>query len=213
MTSGPLPERGSRVDLAGLAGGYWTAVVERSGEGVVVLTAPDAGTPLPPPVRRLIMVYPARGVPWEVDVDLLAAPRGAEAAGRPARLRSEPHQSRRRAVRASVRVAAATSLDEGAGTGAFAAVTENISTAGALIEVQEAMEVGRTLRLDLSPGAAGEIALSGRVVRCDPHPGRELPWRVAVAFDDLDAYEEDRLRRFLLDLERPAREGSAGPVR
>jgi hypothetical protein len=208
VTTGPLPERGSRVDLTGLAGGSWTAIVERSGDGLIVLTAPEAGVPLPPPVRRLTMVYPARGIPWEVDVDLLAARPGAGAAERPARLTGEPHPSRRRAVRASVRVEVATSIDEGDEAAVLVAVTENISTAGALIAVAQAMPVGRALWLELGAGRARGLTLSGRVVRCDPQPGRRHPWRVAVAFDDLDPGDEDRLRRFLLDRGEPEGGGS-----
>ncbi len=202
MEPGPLPERGSRVDLNGSDGGSWAAVVERTRDGLIVLAASDPGVPLPPTARRLTMVYPARGIPWQVDVDLIATPPGAGSAGRLARPAGEPRRSRRRAVRAPVTVAVVTRL--GGRHEVVPAFTENISTAGALLATAEAMEVGRLLVLELGGDGAGGPALAGRVVRCDAQPGRELPWRVAVAFADLGGAEEDRLRRFLLDRERPA---------
>jgi hypothetical protein len=205
--SGPLPVRGSRVDLTGPADGPWAAVVERTRDGLIVLAAADPGTRLPPTAGRLTMVYPARGIPWELDVDLIAMPPGAGAAGRSARPAGMPQRSRRRAVRAPVRVAVAARL-EGGRDDVVAARTENISTAGALLATAEAMDVGRVLLMEVGGAGSEGPVLAGRVVRCDPHPGRELPWRVAVAFADLDGEEQDRLRRFLLDRGRPADGGS-----
>jgi PilZ domain len=205
--SGPLPERGSRVDLTGPADGPWAAVVERTRDGLIMLAAADPGMTLPPTAGRLTMVYPARGIPWELDVDLIATPPGAGAAGRSARPAGEPQRSRRRAVRAPVRVAVAARF-EGGQADVVAASTENISTAGALLATAEAMEVGRPLLMEMGGAGSEGPALAGRVVRCDPHPGRELPWRVAVAFVDLNGEEQDRLRRFLLDRGRPADGGS-----
>ncbi len=201
--TGPLPERGSRVDLTGAAGGPWAAVVERTRDGLIVLAASDPCVPLPPTARRLTMVYPARGIPWEMDVDLIATPPGAGAGGRSARPAGEPQRSRRRAVRTLVHVLVAARIGGGPDD-VVEAVTENISTAGALIATADAMEVGRVLLMELGGAAARGPALAGRVVRCDSHPGRELPWRVAVAFLDLGEEEQDRLRRFLLEGERPA---------
>ena len=66
------------------------------------------------------------------------------------------------------------------------------------------MDVGRLLLMRMGGDGREAPALAGRVVRCDSHPGRDLPWRVAVAFVDLDGGEQDRLRRFLLDRGRPA---------
>ena len=203
---GPLPERGSRVDLTGPAGGPWAAVVERTRDGLIIL-ATDPGMPLPPGAGRLTMLYPARGIPWELDVDLTAMPPGASAAGRSARPAGEPQRSRRRAVRTPVRIAVAARL-EGDDDDVVAACTENISTAGALLATAEAMDVGRLLLMEMGGDGPEAPALAGRVVRCDWHPGRELPWRVAVAFVDLGGGEQDRLRRFLLDRGRPADGGS-----
>ena len=203
---GPLPERGSRVDLTGPAGGPWAAVVERTRDGLIIL-ATDPGMPLPPVAGRLTMLYPARGIPWELDVDLIAMPPGASAAERSARPAGEPQRSRRRAVRTPVRVAVAARL-EGDDDDVVAACTENISTAGALLATAEAMDVGRLLLMQMGGDGPEAPALAGRVVRCDSHPGRDLPWRVAVAFVDLGGGEQDRLRRFLLDRGRPADGGS-----
>jgi hypothetical protein len=197
---GPLPERGSRVDLTGPADGPWAAVVERTRNGLIVLAAADPGMPLPPTAGRLTMVYPARGIPWELDVDLIAMPPGAGAMGRSARPAGMPQRSRRRAVRAPVRVGVVARLG-GEHHDVVAARTENVSTAGALLATAEAMDVGRLLLMEMGEAGSEGPALAGRVVRCDPHPGRELPWRVAVAFVDLDGDEQDRLRRFLLDRE------------
>jgi hypothetical protein len=205
---GPLPERGSRVDLTGPAGGPWAAVVERTRDGAIVLAPTDPRVPLPPAAGRLTMVYPARGIPWELDVDLIATPPGAGAAGRSARPAGEPQRSRRRAVRAPVRVAVAARLEGGHDDVVVVACTENISTAGALLATAEAVEVGRLLLMDLGGDGSQAPALAGRVVRCDAHPGRDLPWRVAVAFADLGGDEQDRLRRFLLERGRPADGGS-----
>lgn len=205
--SGPLPERGSRVNLTGPAGGPWAAVVERTRDGLIIL-ATDPGTSLPPAAGRLTMLYPARGIPWELDVNLVAMPPGASAAGRSARPAGEPRRSRRLAVRTPVRVAVAARL-EGGDDVVVAACTENISTAGALLATAEAMDVGRLLLMRMGGDGPEAPALAGRVVRCDSHPGRDLPWRVAVAFVDLGGGEQDRLRRFLLDRGRPADGGSA----
>jgi hypothetical protein len=201
--TGPLPERGSRVDLTGAAGGPWAAVVERTRDGLIVLAASDPCVPLPPTARRLTMVYPSRGIPWEMDVDLIATPPGAGAGGRSARPAGEPQRARRRAVRTRVRVGVAARI-AGGRDDVVVAFTENISTAGALLATAEAMEVGRLLLMELGGDATEGPALAGRVVRCDSHPGRELPWRVAVAFVDLGQDEQDRLRRFLLERERPS---------
>jgi PilZ domain len=203
---GPLPERGSRVDLTGPAGGPWAAVVERTRDGLIIL-ATDPGMPPPPAAGRLTMLYPARGIPWELDVDLIAKPRGASPAGRSARPAGEPQRSRRRAVRTPVRVAVAARL-EGDDDDVVAACTENISTAGALLATAEAMDVGRVLLIQMGGHGTESPALAGRVVRCDSHPGRDLPWRVAVAFVDLGGGEQDRLRRFLIDRGPPADGGS-----
>jgi hypothetical protein len=106
-----------------------------------------------------------------------------------------------------VRVAVAARLEDGRDD-VVTARTENISTAGALLATAEAVEVGRLLAMEIGGAGSEGPALAGRVVRCDPHPGRELPWRVAVAFVDLDGEEQDRLRRFLLDRGQPADGGS-----
>ena len=203
---GPLPGRGSRVDLTGPAGGPWAAVVERTRDGLIIL-ATDPGTPLPPAAGRLTMLYPARGIPWELDVNLVAMPPGVSVAGRSARPAGEPRRSRRLAVRTPVRVAVAARL-KGDDVVVVAACTENISTAGALLATAEAMDVGRLLLMQMGGDGPEAPALAGRVVRCDSHPGRDLPWRVAVAFVDLGGGEQDRLRRFLLDRGRPADGGS-----
>ena len=110
-------------------------------------------------------------------------------------------------MRAPVRVGLVARLGGGHDV-AVAARTENISTAGALLATAEAMDVGRLLLMEMGEAGPEGPALRGRVVRCDSHPGRELPWRVAVAFFDLDGDEQDRLRRFLLDRGPPADEGS-----
>jgi PilZ domain len=187
-------------------------VVERTRDGLIVLAASDPCVPLPPTARRLTMVYPARGIPWEMDVDLIPTPPGAGAGGRSARPAGEPQRARRRAVRTRVSVAVAARIGGGRDD-VVVAFTENISTAGALLATPEAVEVGRLLLMELGGDATHGPALAGRVVRCDLHPGRELPWRVAVAFLDLGQDEQDRLRRFLLERERPADGGSGGPVR
>jgi hypothetical protein len=205
---GPLPERGSRVDLTGSAGGPWAAVVERTLDGLIVLAATDPGVPLPPTAGRLTMVYPARGIPWEVDVDLVATRSGAGVAERSARPAGEPQRSRRRAVRAPVRVAVAARLEGGHDDVVVMARTENVSTAGALLATEEAMDVGRLLLIEMGGDGRVGPSVAGRVVRCDPHPGRDLPWRVAVAFGDLGGDEQDRLRGFLLDRGRTADGGS-----
>jgi hypothetical protein len=204
---GPLPERGSRVDLTGPAGGPWAAVVQRTRDGLIVLAPTDPRMPLPTAPERVTMVYPARGIPWELDVDLIPDPPGAGGAGHSARPAGEPHRSRRRAVRTPVRVAVAARLDMGHDV-VVAACSENISTAGALLATADAMEVGRLVRMEMGGNGSKGPALAGRVVRCDAHPGRDLPWRVAVAFVDLGGAEQDRLRRFLLDHGRPVDRGS-----
>ena len=203
---GPSRSEGRGFDLTGPAGGPWAAVVERTRDGLIIL-ATDPGMPLPPAAGRLTMLYPARGIPWELDVDLIAMPRGASPAGRSARPAGEPQRSRRRAVRTPVRVAVAARL-EGDDDVVVAACTENISTAGALLATAEAMDVGRLLLMQVGGDGAESPVLAGRVVRCDSHPGRDLPWRVAVAFVDLGGGEQDRLRRFLIDRGRPADGGS-----
>jgi PilZ domain len=205
---GPLPERGSRVDLTGPAGGPWAAVVERTLDGVIMLAPTDPLMPLPPTAERLTMLYPARGIPWELDVELIASSNGAAAAERSVRPAGEPTRSRRGAVRTPVRVAVAARLEGGDDDLVVAACTENISTAGALLATAEAMEVGRLLLMEMGGDGPDVPVLAGRVVRCDAHPGRDLPWRVAVAFVDLAGAEQDRLRRFLLDRGRPAGAGS-----
>lgn len=204
----PLPEAGSRVDLIGAASGPWSAVVDVGRDGVITLaaTTPEGERSMPVGWWRLTMAFVSRGIPWEVPVKIEAAPDGGPATSLTARPVGAARPSRRRAVRVPVSVAVAARVGEGESGLGSVAVTRNLSVNGALLAVAEAIEVGRLLRIEMM-AADGTLALRGTVVRCDPEPGDECAWRVAVAFDDLEQDQGDRLRRFLRRAETRIAEG------
>lgn len=70
------------------------------------------------------------------------------------------------------------------------AVNHNISAGGMLVVVSARMELGAEVKLTFRvPPAGGEHTLHGKVTRVEPNredPEGLWPYRMAVAFDDID---------------------------
>ena len=212
---GPPPERGLRVFVEGLPGGPLPTVVDRRRDDVVELAPPRRdGRPVALPVGRpVVLAYSQREVPCEVDGVLAAGP-GPEGGGYRVRLTGPPRRLQRRAaVRVPVALIARAEVEGEGDAPPVAAVTENLSAAGALLRMPSALEAGRALTMVVEAGAAaGSVEVTGRVVRCDRQPdaGGARPWRIAVAFDPLPPADEDRLVRLVFDRMREVRRRELG---
>jgi hypothetical protein len=213
----PPPERGERVFLDGLPGGPWPTVVDgRDGDLLSIAPPRSGGRRVELPLGRAFTVaYSVREVPCEVDAVLVGAPSSGGADAYVARLTGTVRRmQRRRAVRVPVGLLVQARLDEEGDPdpdAVIGAVTENLSAGGALLRSSRALEPGRELRLSVRcGGTAGTLDLAGRVVRCDRQTGEERPWRLAIAFHDIPAGDEDRLVRFLFERQRELRHRAAG---
>lgn len=210
----PLPARGVRVLLDGLPGGPWSSVVVALRGDEIVLAAPRlGGKAVALPLRRPFRVaYSHREVPCEVDAELVEGSDAADDEGYRARVIGEPRRMQRRsAVRVPVHLIARAGIGDDRDGTPIGAITENLSAAGALLRAARAIDVGAPLRLAVDCGGeAGTLEIAGRVVRCDRVTVAERPWRVAIAFEDLPAGDEDRLVRYIFELQRVLRRRDMG---
>lgn len=204
--SAPLPERGDRVMLDGLPGGPWPTVVDAQRTDALSLAAPRLGGRVVrlPLHRPFTVAYAHREVPCEVDAVLVEGPGDDGPAVYLAHVTDEPQRLQRRtAVRVPVHLMAHASIGDDAPIGA---VTENLSAGGALLRSRRPIDQGEPVRLSVGCGGeAGTFDVEGRVVRCDRTPSDERPWRVAIAFLDMDAAATDRLVRFVFECQRAPR--------
>lgn len=210
----PYPVKGTRVLLDGLPGGPWTTVVDALAGDRLTLDPPRLGgriVPLPL-MRPFVVAYATREVPCEVDAELVEGPGADGRGGYTARLIGEGRRlQRRRAVRVSVHLIVQARRGDDAHE--MGAITENLSAGGALLRLGAALEAGSALTTRvLCGGDAGELDITGRVVRCDRVDGGERPYRVAIAFEDLPLRDEDRLVRFIFERQREMRRRDAGLV-
>lgn len=209
----PLPERGARVLLDGLPGGPWSTVVASRAGGLLTLAAPRLGGSAValPLARPFLIAYAHREVPCAVDAVLVGGGPGDEDRGYVARTEGAPRRMQRRsAVRVPIHLLARASVADG-GAEPLGAVTENLSAAGALLRLADPLEVGAPVRVSIRCGGdAGVLEPSGRVARCDRTGADARPWRVAIAFDDLDGDDEQRLVRFVFERQRELRARETG---
>lgn len=210
----PLPERGDRVMLDGLPGGPWPTVVDGHHDDVLSLAAPRlGGRVVRLPLRRAFLVaYAHREVPCEVDAVLVDGPAEDGPAVYRARITGETRRMQRRtAVRVPVHLMAHASIGDDFDDAPIGAVTENLSAGGALLRSGRPIDQGAAVRLSVRCGGdAGTFDVEGRVVRCDRTPGDQRPWRVAIAFLDMDPADTDRLVRFVFERQRELRARDSG---
>jgi hypothetical protein len=206
----PPPWRGDRVILDGLPGGPWMTVVTDASPGALAVAPPRlGGRVVPLPVgREMRVAYSVREVPCEVDAVLRSGPAPGDDAYS-VRLVGPPRRLQRRsAVRVPVHLLVHAHVGEDRRVGA---ITENLSAGGALLRVSDVIEIGAELSVAIDCGTpSGRIELKGRVVRADRVLQGDRTWRVAVAFPDLAAADEDRLVRFVFERQRELRRRETG---
>lgn len=210
----PLPDRGARVLLDGLPGGPWTSVVENLDGAMLAIAPPRLGGEVVTLPLRLpfVVAYTSREVPCEVDAELVEGPAPDGRQTYTAKLLGQGRRMQRRTtVRVSVHLIVQASLGGGQKALSTGAITENLSAGGALLRLRHAIEVGSELATTvLCGGEAGAIEIAGRVVRCDRVDSDERPFRVAIAFADMDRSDEDRLVRFIFERQRQMRRREVG---
>jgi len=210
----PLPERGGRVMLDGLPGGPWSTVVVGVAADTLALAAPRlGGRVVRLPLRRAFVVaYTHREIPCEVDAELVEGPGPGSTGPYVARVTGAPRRiQRRRAVRVPVHLMAQADLGDDVDGAPLRAVTENLSAGGALLRAARPIDAGGHVEITIQCGGeAGTLELTANVVRCDHTSSDARPWRVALAFLDMPATDEDRLVRFLFERQRELRARDTG---
>jgi len=215
LAAAPLPGRGERVVLDGLPGGPWTTVVEREGDDLLELAPPRlGGRPVPLPLHRAFtLAWTIREVPCEADARLVSGPRPGEEGRYGARTIGPTRRMQRRgAVRVPVNLIVRYRLDhDHPDAGTVGAVTENLSAGGILLRLASPIGAGTRLEVTVHCGGqAGDLTVAAVAVRCDRLEAGERPWRIALAFDELDLDQEDRLVRFVFERQRALRRHDAG---
>ena len=218
---GPLPQVGAAVTIEAASGADWQGEVVAVDERAITLTAPRIGGRLVElsPGRELLLVYAQRDVPCELDAVWDQGPLDT-VDGKVVvfRVRGVPRRMQRReTVRVPVQLVVRASVADAEGTppaSGVSAATENLSASGILLRMNDPLPVGSELLVTLQPpGEPREpMELAGRVVRCDRYPeaSRAHPWRVAVAFLDPTREQQDRLMRYIFQVQREQRARERG---
>ena len=217
MTPAPPPETapppgpGSEVWLEDLVGGPWLTVVCGREDDLVRVEAPRLGRQRValPLGEAFTMTYRTREVPCEAPA-VLVPPAPGIRAGRDeylVRLLAPPIRLQRRgAVRVPIQlIVRATARDVRALDAAaiLSGVTENLSAEGALVRLAQPLSVGDVVEVAIQcGGVAGTVQGVAAVVRCEKGGTASRPWRVALAFRDLDPRRQDRLVRHLFERQR-----------
>lgn len=208
----PFPEAGADVWVEGTLHGPLPAVISAvDGDELSVGQLLRDGESISIEDGQLARIaYRVQGVPCAVPV-VAVGPPGRSAGTRFRRAGPSRRFQRRNDFRIEDTLTARVwpITDEGLGT-PLAAVTTNLSAAGALVRAAAGLREGQEARLELDLGEERPLVVPAAVVRVeDPGTGiGEL--EVALSFSDLAADEERLLRGHVMDRQRRERRGELG---
>jgi hypothetical protein len=193
----PLPPAGGRLLVRDPPATVLPSRALAERDGYLVLAPPSLeGLPVPLPLDRpLTLVYRVRGHHYETPAVVIAPPSDAANAyvarvtGAPVRL------DRRKAER--VRVDAGVQVAPGSGR-SLSGRAVNLSSGGALVEIEDALPVGENATLTLNLGSAGLLRCGVEVLRVDPEAPGRAP-RVALGFRHIAIADRRRFLRFLIE--------------
>jgi hypothetical protein len=207
---GPLPAPGSPVWVENLRPGpLATLAGESRGDRLRLETPRLGGAEVVPPAGAPLRITYSVQVPCEAR-GAAVAPGPGDAAGVWMRVAAVDRIQRRGAVRVPVQLIAR--LGGGAdGHDLESGITEDLSANGVLMRLVSPLAVGTTTNLVVHCGGdAGDLRVPARVVRVDHDPESVRPYRVALAFPDLDRPTEARLVRYLFERLRGLRRRELG---
>ena len=209
----PLPKPGTEVWLEDLVGGPWSAEVLAHEGDLVRISAPRIGHQrvVFPLEEAFTLTYRLHEVPCEAPAMLVESPGGIPLRGDYlVRLTAPPLRLQRRgAVRVPVQLivrAEARDIREVDAASIISGTTENLSADGALVRLEHPLAIGDLIEVAVQcGGAAGTVNAVGSVVRCDRQGTRSRPWRVALAFREIEPRDQERLIRHLFERQRDLR--------